>query len=160
MTIKNPRVPKYRIALVREKVLTVDYGGTQIPVSTKAAAICREIVSDVDRENLVVLTLDNKNKIIGVNVVSVGTINMTLAQPREILKLAILQNASSIIMGHNHPSGDPTPSTEDREAYHRLDDACRLLGIKLLDGIILGDEAYWSMTDKGVSRYAAINTIV
>ena len=91
-------------------------------------------------EHLYLICLNSKNKIKGIFLVAKGSLNAMLYHPREIFKRAIFCNANSIIMVHNHPSGDTTPSKEDFEMTHRLKEAGKLLGISLLDSIIIGEE--------------------
>lgn len=97
-------------------------------------------LEDTKREHFFALLLDTKNKVIKVHTVSVGTLDASLVHPREVFKEAIASSAASIIVAHNHPSGDPTPSTEDRQVTTRLVEAGRLLGIEVLDHIVLGDD--------------------
>lgn len=102
-------------------------------------------------EIMALITLDTKNKITGVFVVSTGTINASLVHPREIFKRAMLQNAASIILMHNHPSGDPDPSVEDIEITRRLVEAGNIIGISILDHVIIGDEYnFYSMAENSV----------
>ena len=101
-------------------------------------------------ENLWLITLDTKNNITGIFTVSTGSLNSTIVHPREIFKRAVLQNAASIIICHNHPSGDPAPSQEDINITKRIYDAGKILGIELLDHIIIGDNKYTSLKEKGV----------
>ena len=101
-------------------------------------------------ENLWLITLDTKNNITGIFTVSTGSLNSTIVHPREIFKRAVLQNAASIIICHNHPSGDPVPSQEDINITKRIYDAGKILGIELLDHIIIGDNKYTSLKEKGV----------
>jgi len=91
-------------------------------------------------ESFYIFTLDTKNQINGIFEVSRGTLNATIVHPREVFKRALLQNANSIILIHNHPCGDPTPSQEDLSMTKRLIEAGNILGIKILDHIIIGDE--------------------
>ena len=109
----------------------------------------RPCFSGLDREQFLVCCLDAKNASIGVNVVSIGTLTLSLVHPREVFKPAILLNACAIIAVHNHPSGDPTPSPEDRTLTTRLREAGDLLGIRLLDHLILGDDRLYSFADQG-----------
>ena len=81
---------------------------------------------------------------------STGSLNSSIVHPREIFKRAVLQNAASIIICHNHPSGDPTPSQEDINTTKRIYDAGKILGIELLDHVIIGDNKYTSLKEKGV----------
>ncbi|MBU4502279.1 MAG: DNA repair protein RadC [Nanoarchaeota archaeon] len=97
-----------------------------------------------DKEHFMILHLDSKNRVIKDETVSIGTLNASLIHPREIFKSAIRESANAIILVHNHPSGDPTPSEEDEEITKRLFDAGELLNIKLLDHVIVGDEGCWS----------------
>jgi DNA repair protein RadC len=145
--MRNPKVARYRIELVRET--SIDLGSyVKISGPQGAARVCREIVAGADREMLMAVTLDTKNKVIGVNVVSIGTIDQSLAVPREVVKLALLQNAAAMIVAHNHPSGEPDPSREDAAFYERLKEAGKIIGIRILDSIILGDSEFYSMDSK------------
>ncbi len=103
----------------------------------------------VPQEHLITLLLDAKNKVIESWLVSKGTVSGSPAHPREVFKRAIHQSASGIILLHNHPSGDPTPSSEDFAVTRQLSDAGRILSIRLLDHIILGHETYYSFKDEG-----------
>ena len=109
------------------------------------AAIVKGILKGADREYFLVITTDTKMKVNGVNVVSAGTLNTTIIHPREVFKLAVLQNAASVILVHNHPSGNPMPSKEDLILTRRLAEAGRLLQIDVLDHIIIGDNTYFSI---------------
>ena len=90
-----------------------------------------------DRESFVVVHLSGRNAPISVEVVSTGTLNASLVHPREVFKAAILANAASIILAHNHPSGDATPSRDNLELTKRLQEAGKLIGIEVLDHIIV-----------------------
>ena len=104
----------------------------------------------LDREHLGVLCLDSKNNVIAFEKVSVGTVNASLAHPRECFKAAIKHSAVAVIFVHNHPSGDPTPSNEDVQLTKQLKNAADLLGIDLLDHIIIGDGDWRSLKEKGL----------
>ena len=97
------------------------------------------------------LHLDARNRPISGEVTSVGTLTGALVHPREVFKSAILQNAAGIIAGHNHPSGDWSPSREDRELKSRLAAAAEILGIPLLEFLVVTAEegSYWSAADAG-----------
>lgn len=105
-------------------------------------------------EHVLALHFDTKHRLIGVHVVSVGTLDASLVHPREVFKAAYLSNASALILAHNHPSGDPTPSGEDRALSDRLRQAGELLGVTLLDFVIVTDPAegfrYYSFKESGV----------
>lgn len=106
--------------------------------------------SEYPEENLWLLTLDAKNNITGIFTVSTGSLNASIVHPREVFKRAVLQNAASIIICHNHPSGDPTPSPEDISTTKRIYNAGQILGIELLDHIIIGDNRYTSLKERGI----------
>jgi len=93
--------------------------------------------------------LDGKNRIVCLEIVSVGSLNQSIVTPRETFKTALLSNAAAIILVHNHPTGDPTPSTEDLEITRRLREAGDIIGIRILDHIIIGD-SYFSFVESGV----------
>lgn len=108
---------------------------------------------DNDKEKLYVIILNVKNRVIGYSLISMGSLTSSIVHPREVLKPAILASAASIIMVHNHPSGDSEPSTDDIEITNRISKACSIMGINLLDHIILGFEAeefkdYYSFRQK------------
>lgn len=103
-----------------------------------------------DREVFCALLLDAKNRLIRAITVSVGTLTASLVHPREVFKAAIQHSAASIILTHNHPSGDPTPSQEDLDVTERLADAGRILGIDLIDHVILGTKGrFESLRESG-----------
>ena len=99
------------------------------------------------QEHFMILHLDSKNRIVKNETVSIGTLNSSLIHPREVFKSAIKESANSIILVHNHPSGDPTPSEEDEQITERLFDAGELLNIKVLDHVIIGTEKYYSFKE-------------
>lgn len=100
---------------------------------------------ELDKEQLRVLILDTKNRLIRMRTVSVGTLNSSLVHPREVLREAIAAAGAGIIAVHNHPSGDPTPSLDDEAVTRRLAEAAHLVGIPLIDHIILGDQRWVSL---------------
>lgn len=102
----------------------------------EAVAFMRRVVRDDAREHFVALYLDGRHRPIAHQVVSVGTASASLVHPREVFQPAILIGACAAIVAHNHPSGDPTPSPEDREITRRLVDAGALLGVAILDSLV------------------------
>ena len=147
---KQASVPIYKISLVREgRVACYEQ---QIRSSANVSTILQTYLADVDREHFVVLLLNQKNRIVGVNTVSIGSLTASVVHPREVFKPAILSNAAAIILAHNHPSGAPQPSQEDRVLTVRLVTAGKLLGISVLDHVIIGDgtSAYFSFADEGL----------
>jgi DNA repair protein RadC len=101
----------------------------------------------LDREQFVTVILDGRNQVVGFNVVSTGTLTSSLVHPREVFKAAILANAAAIILVHNHPSGDPDPSDEDKALTRRLKEAGDLIGIRVLDHVVIGDGRYVSLAE-------------
>ena len=140
-------VPRYRVTLVREGRATAP--SLPLLTSVGAANMLRPLFAHVDREQFLVCGLDAKNCIIGVNVVSIGSLSLAIVHPREVFKPLILMNAAAWIGAHNHPSSDPTPSHEDRVLTSRLRQGAELLGISLLDHLVLTDERYYSFADQG-----------
>ncbi|HSP46495.1 MAG TPA: DNA repair protein RadC [Clostridiaceae bacterium] len=102
------------------------------------------------KEVLKVLLLNTKNVVIGVFNASIGSLNSSIVHPREIFKEAIRKSAASIILAHNHPSGDPTPSQEDISSTSRIKEVGKIIGIELLDHIIIGDGKYISLKEKNL----------
>ena len=102
------------------------------------------------KEHFRIIILDTKNQIISIESISVGNLNASIVHPREVFNIAIKRSANSIILVHNHPSGDPTPSTEDINITHRLIDAGNIIGIKVLDHIIIGDNKYISLKQRNI----------
>lgn len=144
------RIPRYSIELVKESNRA--YECDQFAANPKEMGrIFDEIfnLSKACEEKMVMACLDAKCKIIGTFEVSTGTLTSSMVHPREIFKRALLLNAYSIAIAHNHPSsGDTTPSTEDIKITKRLKDAGELLGVSLLDHIIIGDD-YCSLKERG-----------
>ncbi|MDO5027314.1 MAG: DNA repair protein RadC [Tissierellia bacterium] len=101
-------------------------------------------------EEFVILILDSKNKLIDLDTVSIGTINSTIVHPREVFKNAIKKSANSIILVHNHPSGDPRPSDEDIKISKRLIEVGNIIGIKVLDHIIVGANRHVSLREENI----------
>jgi DNA repair protein RadC len=101
------------------------------------------------KEYFFAIHLDGKNRICCVDEVSVGSLNQSVVHPREVFKTALLSSAATLILVHNHPTGDPTPSREDIEITRRLREAGDIIGVKLLDHIIIGD-CYVSFVERGL----------
>jgi DNA repair protein RadC len=108
----------------------------------------KEELSCKNKEHFIALFLDTKNRIIGEEVVSVGTVNSSIIHPREVFRSAIKASASSVVIVHNHPSGDSLPSKEDEEVTKMLCDAGELLGIKVLDHVIIGKDGFVGIKGK------------
>ena len=144
-------VPTYRVSLVRDGSTQTDTRYVRTPEeSARVLRACMD--EDVDRESFSILMLDVRNKVIGYHVVSVGCLTQSLVHPREVFTVAILAKACAVVLCHNHPSGDPTPSAEDVAVTRRLRTAGTLLGIEVVDHIVLGDGtgAWVSMAQRGL----------
>lgn len=101
----------------------------------------------LDREHFKILLLTTKNTVICVETISIGSLNASIVHPREVFKSAIKKSAASMILLHNHPSGNPQPSAQDIDVTHRLVEAGKLLGILVLDHLVIGDGNYWSFKE-------------
>jgi DNA repair protein RadC len=114
------------------------------------AKLLSKFLQYADREHLVSLMLDAKNHLIGITTISIGDLSSAIAHPREVFKPAILANAAQIIVAHNHPSGDPSPSSDDHNVTNRLVQAGQILGIEVLDHIVIGSGGrFVSLKEKG-----------
>jgi len=136
-------IPVYKLQLVQEGTAAT------MPVTGPAElAFHLKEIATADREHMVVIFLDTKNRPIGRQVVSIGTLNATLVHPREVFKAALIaggSGANAVILGHNHPSGDLTPSREDDDVTRKIARAGALLCIPLLDHVILSpDGSFYS----------------
>jgi DNA repair protein RadC len=138
-----------RIKLVRAP-RPVGFEGTRFASAGEIYRAFKGGMADLDREMFVCLYLDHKNRVDGVHVVSVGSLAASLVHPREVFKGAMLANAAAIIVLHNHPSGDPTPSLEDRTITARLRAAGEILGIVLLDHVVVGADGFRSFSEAGL----------
>ncbi|OGF27503.1 hypothetical protein A2242_04905 [Candidatus Falkowbacteria bacterium RIFOXYA2_FULL_47_9] len=136
-----------RLRVVRESKSKI--GQTNSP---EAVVECvKKEMRNLDREYLVVVHLDNKNNVIGIEEVAKGTLNAAPICSREVFKSAVLCNAQSIILFHNHPSGDAQPSNDDVRSTKILKQAGEIMGIELMDHIIVGsDGMYLSLKGKGL----------
>jgi len=142
------RVDIVSIKMVREA--TVLYQNRTINSPHDALELIEPFLQDEDRECFLVVCLDTKNQPTAISVVSIGTLNSSLVHPREVFKVAILANANGIILSHNHPSGDPTPSHVDKEVTNRLIEAGKVLGIEILDHVVIGsNHRYVSLKERG-----------
>nr|WP_308113422.1 DNA repair protein RadC [Alicyclobacillus tolerans] len=122
---------------------------TQIRSANDAAEYVMDRMRHLKKEQFMTLHLDTKHRLIGEEVVSVGSLDASIVHPREIFKLAVKRSASAILCIHNHPSGDPAPSAEDIAVTRRLCEAGRLLGIDVLDHIVVGDGRFVSLKAEG-----------
>ncbi len=103
-----------------------------------------------DRERCIALLLDTKHRLLEQRTVSIGSIDHTFMSPREVMRDALLANASAVVLGHNHPSGDPQPSRDDELVTQRLDRAAEVVGIDLLDHLVVAGSRWVSLARRGV----------
>lgn len=122
----------------------------QISIPDDAVALLRPLLDGQDRECGVLVALDTRHRVIATTVISVGTAAHTFLAPREVYRDALMFGASAIVVAHNHPSGDATPSDDDRQITRRLAQAGVTLGVELLDHLVLGDPEWTSMARLGV----------
>jgi DNA repair protein RadC len=115
-----------------------------------AVRVLGKELKDYDREVLCVVNMNTKGRPINASIVSMGILDASLAHPREIMKTAILSNASQIILLHNHISGEVEPSRQDVALTDRMQKVCELMGIPLADHVIVGDNRYFSFREKSI----------
>ena len=152
------RMIKYKTKLTENKRVTLEKEVSMnhptlsyaIKSPEDAVGIGKEFMAihEEPEEYMYMICMNTKNKIIGVFEISHGTANSSLVRPREVFQKALLANAVSIILMHNHPSGDPTPSREDIDVTKRIVEAGNVVGVSVLDHIIVGD-GYVSLKQKG-----------
>lgn len=142
----------YKLMLVKDHSARYELTSKKIGSPRDAYLIIKDVfaMEAQPEEILVMLCLDTKNKVIACHEISRGSLNSSIVHPREVFKRAVLSNANSIILGHNHPSGDPSPSQEDINITKRLKECGAMLGIEVLDHVIIGDNSYTSLKDKGI----------
>ena len=115
----------------------------------RAARLIRRVLPDNVREHFVALLVDVKAQVVGYYVAATGTASSCPVGSREIFQAAVVAGAHALVVGHNHPTGDTSPSPEDRAVTQRLKQAGELLGIQILDHLILGSETFYSFHDHG-----------
>ncbi|CAJ1001062.1 JAB domain-containing protein [Brevibacillus aydinogluensis] len=153
LATKTSRTPAKRVDIVRIQMVkeaSLLYPARRVRMARDVVDLFREFLQETDREQFFLLCLNTKNEPTAIHTVSIGSLDSSLVHPREVFKAAILANSASVIVAHNHPSGDPTPSNPDIEVTKKLQEAGELLGITLLDHIIVGSEgAYCSLKERG-----------
>lgn len=131
---------------IRLKIISeprLEYNAVKNP--SDAVKMMQDLIGDMDREYLAVVNIDNSGKPINYNIVSIGTLDKSLASVSNILKSAILTNSAAIMLFHNHPSGSLEPSQSDIELTSKLYQGCKIMDVKLLDHIIVSNKEYQSM---------------
>lgn len=144
----SKRVNIASVKLVKESSML--YKQRRVCSPQDSYELFKEYLGEVDREHFEVMCLDTKNQPTNISAIHIGSLNASIIHPREVMKTAaILSKSASIICYHPHPSGDPTPCPKDIEVTERLVDVGRLLGIKLLDHIIIGEDKFISLKELG-----------
>jgi len=147
-TIKFKQIKAvYETLTVREDITSYLKTGTRYTAPSQVFDTFSFLMKET-KEMFVTLHLDGKNRIICMDLVSIGSLNQSIVHPREVFKTACLSNAAAIILVHQHPTGDPAPSSEDIAITRRLKEAGEIMGIKVLDHIIVGDGEYMSFVER------------
>lgn len=146
--MEKQKVQIIHLQIIKDTEIT--YGKMKMESPKEAASLAKMFLGDVDRECIVVCATDTKMKPVHIQLVGMGAINHCPVSIPELFKAALLSNAANILLFHNHPSGDVTPSEEDIQLTKRVVEAGKLLGIPLLDHIILGEENhFYSFRESG-----------
>jgi DNA repair protein RadC len=146
MVIPAKRVNIVSLELVKESSLL--YGPRKCTSVQAAYELVSPFIKNKDREHFLVLGLNTKNEPTVIHIAHIGTANQSIAVPRDILKPVLLSNGNRMIVSHNHPSGDVTPSKQDNDFTKRLQDAGSLIGIELMDHLIVGpNDTYYSFKE-------------
>jgi len=148
-------ISTYRIALVKDR--RVAFEQCQLINSQQSQPLIKKLIESQgqpDREQFCVILLNSKNEIIGLNIVSTGNLSSAPVHPREVLKPAILSNSAAMILSHNHPSGDLSPSQEDIAITTIIVQASKIMGIQVHEHLIISmhDDRYFSFADHGIIK--------
>jgi DNA repair protein RadC len=122
--------------------------GTPVQGGGDVARIVRDSARGSRRENFFVVLLDRRHRVLSLQIVGTGSVDAVAVHPREVFSPAIRDGAAAVVAAHNHPSGDPTPSAEDRLVTERLRQVGELVGIELLDHVVVGSDRYYSFADE------------
>ena len=137
--MSNPYSLNITLSLPRVK----EASEKQVTQPEELAQVCRD-VGNLAQEAFIVVTMNTKNRVIDVHLCSLGTLDSSPVDPRVVFRYALLDGASAVAFIHNHPSGDTTPSSEDRAIASRLKDGCKLLNLRFLDFLIAGPDKFYS----------------
>ena len=148
-------ISTFRVALVRDR--SVSFEQCRLSNSAQAQPIIRKLIEEhgqSDREQFCILLLNAKNEMIGLNIVSTGSVSSAQVCPREVLKPALIASASAILISHNHPSGDISPSPEDLAITEKIVQAANIIGIQVFEHLIISmfDDRYYSFADNGIIK--------
>jgi len=149
-TIKFKQIKAiYETLTVKEEITNYLKTGTRFTAPSQVSDTFQFLMKET-KEQFITLHLDGKNRIICMDLVSIGSLNQSIVHPREVFKTALLSNAAALILIHQHPTGDPTPSSEDLSITRRLKEAGEIIGVKVLDHIVVGDGEYVSFVERGL----------
>lgn len=154
------RVTKYTVELNKEKQNVLikeeghNYSYDALDSPLKIVAMMNSLfrMNQKAEEYLYMISFNTKMRVLGVFEISHGTVNASLVSPREIFIRALLSGATSIVLVHNHPSGDTTPSQEDLAVFRRIKDTGNLMNVELIDNIIIGEQSYYGFREEGRYR--------
>ena len=139
----------FRVSLIKEQA--IPYAKSSLILTPQDVyELVTEYLQGTDREHFIAVFLDSRSAVIGINTVSIGTLTESLVHSREVFKGAILANAASVIVAHNHPTGDHHPSEADMSVTTKLKEAGRILGIPIEDHVILGEKMFFSFRQEGL----------
>ncbi len=145
----DKRVDIIRIQKIKES--SILYKNRIINSPSTAADFFRHHLEEKDREYFMVAYMATNNEPVAIETISIGTLNTAIIHPREVFKGAVLSNCASILLAHNHPSGNTKPSEEDKALTKRLEEAGAILGISILDHIIIGNDGqFYSFKEEGL----------
>lgn len=136
--------------LGRREELEPEFKNYDIKDPEAVVKAIRAGIKDKAKEHFKLILLNPRNKIIGISTISIGTLNASLVHPREVFKDAITRSAASVVLAHNHPSGDPEPSEDDLKITKKLVESGKLLGIEVIDHIIIGKNNFCSYKERGL----------
>ena len=150
--LENKRAIRFKVIRAVYEKLTIQEGTAEYVANTiieaQSVYALFSFLQQETKEHFIALHLDAKNRILCIDRVSAGTMTNSLIHPREVFKTALLSSAASLLLIHNHPSGDPTPSRDDISITEKLRGAGEIMGIAVLDHVIIGD-GYVSLKEKG-----------
>ena len=141
---------KAALELGRRLLLSSPDSRPQITSPTDAANLLMLEMGSLEQEHLRTILLDTKNRVLASPTVYVGNVNSSIIRVSEIFREAVRENATAIIVAHNHPSGDPSPSSEDIQVTRSMVDAGSLLGIEVLDHLVIGHQRFVSLKERGL----------
>lgn len=141
---------KSALELARRLVVTPPYDRPQVKSPADAATVLMAEMQGLEQEHLVTMLLDSKNRVLRTHTVYIGSLNTAVVRVGELFREAIRLNSAALILAHNHPSGDPTPSPEDVMVTRQVVEAGKLLNIEVLDHVVIGQSRWVSLKERGL----------